>query len=378
MPTRSLEYIPAPAAGLEMRHKPPALKALTPLRFLAALYVILFHQESSLSLHGEPLLDRFLTNGYTGVTFFFILSGFILVYNYPQISDRSKFWIARFARIYPLYIFSIALGVAHIARHVRMSSLSDLFIPLTLCITLLQSWIPRWANAFNFPAWTLSVEAFFYLVFPFLLPGVRKHYRSLGVLLVLLYFATAAIPTIMAAAGSSKLATSLAASEEGPFPIFRLPAFLVGIVGGLLFLHRGANARKYERIAFWIGVLSAIALLLVSPNQIVRPLRTAALAVAFALLTFGLASSRSRILCHPLSQLAGEISFSMYLLQFPVSLCVIAALKKLHVAYGDIFPLTALIALIFISWLSYRFLEVPARLFVRQLLTHKPVPTRPR
>ena len=80
--------------------------ALTSLRFFAASYVLVFHSGGpTLSEFGRlpPLLDNFLMNGYLGVTFFFVLSGFILTYVYygrlTTQKDRTRYAAARFARI---------------------------------------------------------------------------------------------------------------------------------------------------------------------------------------------------------------------------------------------------------------------------------------
>src|ERR1035437_477263 len=93
---------------VEVRHKLPPIKSLTSLRFFAAIYVVLFH-ESANPGHFVffPLAARFVASGFTAVTLFFVLSGFILAYNYDRIRSRREFWISRFARIYPVYFLSL-------------------------------------------------------------------------------------------------------------------------------------------------------------------------------------------------------------------------------------------------------------------------------
>src|SRR5580698_8802877 len=94
----------------------PAIRSLTGARFVAALLVVCFHF--------VPLapgwVNSILRNGYLGVPFFFVLSGFILTYNYasdPQqrIVARS-FWMARFARIYPIYLVALVLSLPFFFR----------------------------------------------------------------------------------------------------------------------------------------------------------------------------------------------------------------------------------------------------------------------
>jgi peptidoglycan/LPS O-acetylase OafA/YrhL len=149
---------------------------------------VLFHFASQPA--GEHRLPKaivtFLQNGYMGVPFFFLLSGFVLTYAHSGETSRSKsrrsFWAARFARVYPVYLLSLVLnwpfrndGPFHIM-------LSRGAMAATLTAT--QTWNPHFfylAQAWNPPAWTLSVEAFFYLCFPFLLPicrGLRPWQRA--------------------------------------------------------------------------------------------------------------------------------------------------------------------------------------------------------
>jgi peptidoglycan/LPS O-acetylase OafA/YrhL len=100
----------------------PRLNALTTLRFLAALHVVLFHMRVTGVLPGGPWWYQNLASvGYIGVNLFFVLSGFILVYTYANttVSPR-RFWQARFARIYPAYALSLLLEQATSRGGVRV------------------------------------------------------------------------------------------------------------------------------------------------------------------------------------------------------------------------------------------------------------------
>src|SRR5271155_1236018 len=90
----------------------PDIPALTSLRFFAALWVVLFHVNAiGLNRGGSKVYLAFALLGYVGVSFFFVLSGFILVYVYAgrQIQKR-RFWQARFARVYPAYLFALVVA----------------------------------------------------------------------------------------------------------------------------------------------------------------------------------------------------------------------------------------------------------------------------
>ena len=88
----------------------PRLPALTSLRFLAALHVVMFHLHALKIYEGSGWYHRTALIGYVGVSLFYVLSGFILVYTYGGRELKiGKFWQARFARVYPAYLFSLVL-----------------------------------------------------------------------------------------------------------------------------------------------------------------------------------------------------------------------------------------------------------------------------
>jgi peptidoglycan/LPS O-acetylase OafA/YrhL len=88
----------------------PRLPALTSLRFFAALHVVCFHFLAFKIVSSEGWLGQISSIGYVGVSFFFVLSGFILVYTYAGRDTPARdFWRARFARIYPAFAFSLLL-----------------------------------------------------------------------------------------------------------------------------------------------------------------------------------------------------------------------------------------------------------------------------
>src|SRR5438128_7044986 len=94
------------AVGTHLASAAPVhLKPLTGLRFLAALLVVLYHVDLASRLPLSPIVGI----GYVGVSFFFVLSGFILAYTYLDAHgrlnrSRGAFWGARIARVYPVYL----------------------------------------------------------------------------------------------------------------------------------------------------------------------------------------------------------------------------------------------------------------------------------
>lgn len=158
------------------------IHSITGLRWIAAFLVILRHNPIPSDSSWYPIFF----NGHSGVTVFFVLSGFVLALNYftsfEVVESRSigDFYIARIARIYPLYVVVlIGYGIAF-----KFDS------PLVVGqhILLLQAWNSNSDVAYgmNGPGWSLGVEAFFYAIFPFIVsilhPILRKPWRALVVL----------------------------------------------------------------------------------------------------------------------------------------------------------------------------------------------------
>src|SRR5215472_5538849 len=135
----------------------PRLPAVTSLRFFAAFHVALFHMKEMRILTGPNWLTSFAGIGYVGVSFFFVLSGFILVYTYEGRNiELGNFWQTRFARIYPAYIFSLLLTFPFfywgaLKLHVPFFAFaSDHFWLTTLLVLLLlQAWVPPAALSWN-------------------------------------------------------------------------------------------------------------------------------------------------------------------------------------------------------------------------------------
>ena len=149
------------------------IKPLTSLRFFFAFFVFLSHM--SYLKEDKLYKDTFeviLSEGFLGVSFFFILSGFILALNYRdkfihKTVTLKKFYIARFARIYPLHFVMMLVSIP-----IFYSGLKNLLYN----ILLIQSYVPNETIYFSYnsPSWSISDEVFFYLLFPFLIVIISK------------------------------------------------------------------------------------------------------------------------------------------------------------------------------------------------------------
>lgn len=336
-----------------MQTQRSALTSLTGIRFFAAIHVVFFHYAP-----GVPhYLRNIVENGYLAVGLFFLLSGFILAYNYgDRETDTRRFWLARFARIYPAYL----LGFLLIAPAVIVRLQDDpgkLAASGLAAVTLLQGWIPGLALVWNGPGWSLSVEAFFYLLFPLMLPVLAR----------------LSIRSLWLAGGACCLLAALAGEKFMYVPLFRLPEFGLGIVTGLLFL-RGVRIRGLLPASIGLGAFAVL-----SPDYLSVGLRGAVAAPLFAMLVFSLACDRgmvNRFLGRRRLQKLGDASYAIYILQSPVMAYFLLGTQGI----GTRAPLSWVhfwiycTILIGISLACYRWLETPARRWIVQM---KMVPSDP-
>ena len=199
------------------------LNSLTGLRFLAALVV--FGAHVHVLVKPSPLSERLLLQGRTGVSFFFVLSGFVLAWSWNPDRALWDFYRRRFARVYPAHA-AISAVLAAVAL-VGGVSVGHALVTSTL---LVQSWVPRMHVYYglNGVAWSLSCEAFFYALFPFVMPLVLRleprGRRALFAALISLVLLAALIATGRTETGS------IAYWAVYILPPVRMLEFLVGVL----------------------------------------------------------------------------------------------------------------------------------------------------
>ncbi len=384
---------------------PQQLKALTSIRFLFALLVVLFHglEPRPEALDVFPaLLKTVILHGYVGVSFFFVLSGFILAYSYAgriyQPSDATAFWWARAARILPAYYlaFFVYLPFAMVAVVVseapQLSALNALTIA-SFQLTLTQAWAPGAALAWNSPAWSLSVEACFYALFPMVLQRLEKApSRALVLFAIASYALSQFAALIIWQIGPSNAARALVNVMHFPaedpagynlfymyFPVFRIPEFLFGAVAGVLFVRRRPMTQLWRRICLALGCLGFIAGFSVFDGLVPAPLFSNGILAPFLIMVLiGLARSPSRIWSHPFFVRLGDASYSLYLLHIPVFLWLLAIDRKsfrLQEHSFAVFFIAYLVIVIGASMMSLAYIEQPCRQFIRRRFA--PAPSAP-
>ena len=152
----------------------PALPALTGIRSLLALTIMLFHfTPSGLTWAAHPSFTLYpiINIGYVFVSFFFVISGFILYYNYAHRAGGVSpvdFWVARASRLYPIYLLTMLVSIPMLAAEWSARSHTQFVVGVITTPLLIQGFFPRLATFWNTVSWTLSCEVALYLLFPWL------------------------------------------------------------------------------------------------------------------------------------------------------------------------------------------------------------------
>jgi peptidoglycan/LPS O-acetylase OafA/YrhL len=295
-----------------------ALPSLGALRVFAVCLVFLRHERASYSVWREI---RVFDLGFVAVSFFFILSGFVLAWSQRDEETRGDFYRKRFARIYPVHlatwllIFPLyAYAGLHIAGGVA-----------ALTLVLIQAWVPMQSVYFgmNGVTWFLSCLAFFYAIYPLVyakMADVSSHRR--WIVAIFLLSMGAAVSLL---AGFTTEAGDMAAYVN---PAVRLGEFLLGITLAIE-LRRGWRPRvapSFVTTLFLAATGGAVALSFGS-GPVFGPANTLMI-VPFALVIVLVAQRDLRgeapLLAGPVARHLAKISFSFFL----VHLMVIALARK--------------------------------------------------
>ncbi|MCU6479911.1 acyltransferase family protein [Arthrobacter sp. A2-55] len=376
-----------PSKSVTMIHSATKLPALTGLRFLAAFAVLISHFNYRGVVSVPTAIINFVDGGRTAVSLFFVLSGFILAYNYSSLSGRSgriKFYASRFARIYPVTILAVVLGSIGVIYallnrstgalldwySLKEASVLNLGGSLFAQITTLTGWLPAASlnQPWNSPAWSISCEVFFYALFPALVVVMRK-LSSIHMTILLLSAFVGQCLIIFAAR------TFFPLGQEGfivfQFPLTHLFEFLIGVAAALLFIRGGEDWMKVgcRRI-----IVLAASLTILSTIAVFRPIDPAFLLMSpfFALLILALAVKPKRqesILAWRPVVLLGEASFSLYMIHVP--LLNLYSVGKFPNTVGWILMTMTILLSIGV----YKWFETPLRIHVRSAIVKRALGT---
>ena len=350
----------------------PHLPQLTGLRILAALWVVFFHMALPGGwLHGfvgsaPQWIANLMLTGHCGVGLFFVLSGFILAYTYLNEDgqvDRRSFWLNRFARVYPVYLLSLIVVLPLNWEQLGGSG----SVKFGMVAGLIQAWFPRFALHWNGPAWSLSAEAFFYAVFPFILPYlVRLKRPKLGILgcvvvsavvVVACLFVSPELRGVRAIDDPSGLLLNILRFN----PLVRLPEFVMGICFAILL------SKAPPKLHPLVPATLLLVFIMAGAHVVPRFAFAAVLAPLFGLLIVCLASRGQVLLSTPLMVKGGEISYAVYLLHVPI------AHYFQGFASGTAIWLVPsyLVVTFLVAWAAFELVEEPCRKFIRRTAGRK-------
>ena len=334
--------------------------------------------------HDSPaFLSAFFSSGYSGVTIFFVLSGFVLAFNYlesmrsPSVRGVYNYFVARFARVYPLYLLVLFYVLVH--QHALGGSI-DGWWRNALAI---QTWDPNVFHAFAFvgPAWSIGVEFFLYACFPLLIPLLGRLRKPPTILLAAAGVAVAMLALVAAfvVSGHGDLSFADPGSAHRWLyrtPLTRLGDFALGILAALLFI-QVRNQAVYRRLGRPLAIAAAIAIagLMAWPALFLSAWSwDVAYALPAVLLIFGLAVAPAGLLARGLSLapvvLLGEASYAFYLVHSPAlgffGGGIWAETMSFSVLLNEIGVLGAIVALAVGLHIT---IERPARQYLRNWLT---------
>ena len=348
---------------------------LTPIRGIAALLVVIFHFEIVLVLFLPRDISSFFSKCYLMVDLFFIMSGFIIYHVYGEFFKHTietktfnKYIRARLARVYPLHIFTLILTIILVVcAHFKWD---EFFNPQAIPthMLMLQSFGLHSIYTWNVPAWSISAEFAAYVIFP-LFAFVLYRFKIVTPIVI------SALIIFIYCLLTFKLSKANGTTSTYNLDVTYNYGYLRGIAG---FLAGGMIYQFYLKKIFYF--LKTDAMLVILFALLFACLHFGATDLVFIpvflMLVLSAAYNTGRVkrfLGNRFLQWLGDISYSVYLMQFPLMLLVIALLPRfgifwngpysLHLPYWQaaLCCLVFLASLIGISAVSYQFIERPFR-----------------
>jgi peptidoglycan/LPS O-acetylase OafA/YrhL len=375
IPTVNARHNMAYNADLGRKSPSTSIDSLTSLRGFLALWVVGYHfwKDAVALFPAADAATPLVAQGHFAVPVFFILSGFVLAFNYSRqfaglrIRSYGRFLIMRAARIYPVHLASllIVLGMVWVCR-ARGWSLTDAGYEkrdFALNLFLVHTWVPSFHLNWNYPSWSISSEWFAYLLFPFvcttLLRRVVTRAQAYS-FLTLCWIASIAL---------------YAFGDTLPFrELLRvIPTFLVGIAIFVCISRNPAQTRLQLRGLPDVLLLSLAAVPFLTSGRVML----GCLLTGFLVLVFLLAKQAyccTSFWTNRIALYLGEVSYSLYMAHaLAQKFCykLLPADRFANSALGArVAVALAYAACIAIASLAmYYFVEKPSRRRLRQLAT---------
>lgn len=333
---------------------------ITFTRFVAALAIVISHFNKDVFLYKIPYLSEVFLRANVGVSYFFILSGFIMIvaYHKKEKIGYSDYYRNRFARIYPLY--AVGLLLLWFTREEKF-----MFKDILLYLFGLQSWIPGKAMVLNFPGWSISVEFLFYLLFPFLYNYLySKKNKSIWVITILIWIVTQIFSNLYMNSGFYEGPHTESHDFITYFPLLHINEFLIGNLAGLFFIknYQQNNFDLSISLAFLAILLCLIFVPLYFHNGLMG-----ILFIPFIILISRNSGVLTKIFALKPLEYLGEISYAIYITHIPVLYILRQLIWKKYIFDIDIMFGIYMVVLLLSSALFYQLIESPAREFLRKI-----------
>lgn len=397
-------------------HKNTDILPLTGLRFFAALFVCIAHINSHFippELSNTWFAIELTRLSAAGMSLFFVLSGFVIHYNYSKsiqaktTSGLYDFFIARFARLFPLYFVFLCIDLLR-HQYVHYES-------LPFYLTLTQSWFykPIGEHSLiyqfgNVPsvAWSVSTEWFFYICYPIICLMLLKMAKISSKIIAMIIISVIAISFVAICTLNLTWMNEVAANLFGPLadfttnnqdsfyrwivyfsPYSRISEFMMGCLTAAIYMqissqpsnNKNATLGLAVTILCLIGIPATQYFIFQPPNAgsltswISNLHRCFGFAPLFSVLIFCSAYYQNvvtRFLSFRFIQWGGEVSYSLYLIH---SILIGAISRLLHKVTDNSFIMivAALLLLISASSITFLTIESPARRFLRKALGRK-------
>ena len=361
------------------------IECLTSLRFIAATMIVIHHSRGVLwlspSSFDSPALDQ-------AVSFFFVLSGFILTYSYPTLSGRSevkRFLVARFARIWPVHAAGfIGLFLVFLPYSALYITQGDQPYIAMLNLSLLHAWVPLRDVFFSFNAvsWAISVEAFFYLMFPYLIKQFASTWIQKLVFSALIVVGVVVACHVLKVPGEASQVAGTSVSRSAILyinPLVRLFEFVLGMCTALIWMTSFSKLRLSRGTA---TLLELLAICIVSGSiyqrSFVTTLDRSWLAAAEYIVHSGssilfsgliaIVALEKGLVSHMLSfripVVLGELSYSIFVFHQVILRVYTTKAQQFSFLPEPLLYLCFWISLLAGSFLVWLWIEIPCRRFI--------------
>jgi peptidoglycan/LPS O-acetylase OafA/YrhL len=370
-------------------HKVEYLSSLTALRGIAALLVAVFHFEMAAARFVPAAQTMFFEKSYLMVDLFFIMSGFIMMHVYSshfknniQAAPLKNFFVARFARVYPLHLFSLLLLVVIVRWITNWGNppvifeqpsdiLPNVFLLQSFGVTKIYSW--------NIPSWSISAEFAAYLLFPVIALCINKRKTAsvlfLSILIVAAYYSIMfLLPRVNPLHPEIPVPHNLNTTFDYGY-LRGIAGFTAGMLVYLLYQLRSVKKAFSSDLVCLVIIFAVILSMHFSANDGLT-------VFLFAILVLSLTANNGTIanICKRKTlQFLGNISYSIYLMQIflqepfshnmylPGTIGIGRGKQNIDFSSGLLYCVCYLVLLVLISYVTYKWVERPSRKFINRL-----------